>query len=86
MSVPSRRSQYRTKMNELDDIIGKWSRLQQAGKESVTLSVRIGHGGPGQHNQQQKFEVPKMVQHSKDSVRNERVNEPTRHGAVILKT
>ena len=53
-------------MNELDDFIGKFKRLQQAGKEAnlvlktlagnawATLSVRIGHWGPGQHTQQQK--------------------------------
>ena len=50
-------------MNELDDFIGKFKRLQQAGKEAnlvlntlagsawATLSVRIG---PGQHTHQQK--------------------------------
>ena len=53
-------------MNELDDFIGKFKRLQQAGKEAksvlntlaesawATLSVRIGPGGPGQHTHQQK--------------------------------
>ena len=53
-------------MNELDDFIGKWRRLKQAGKEAnlvlntlagnawATLSVRLGHGGPDQHTQQQK--------------------------------
>ena len=47
-------------MNELDDFIGKFKRLQQAGKEAnlvlntlagnawATLSVRIGPVGPGQ--------------------------------------
>ena len=51
-------------MNELDDFISKLRRLQQAGKEAnlvlnthagnawATLSVRIGHGGPGQHTQE----------------------------------
>ena len=53
-------------MNEKEDFICKWRRLKQAGKEAnlvlntlagnawVTLSVDIGHGGPGQHTQQQK--------------------------------
>ena len=55
-----------TKMNELDDFIGKFKRLQQAGKEAnlvlntlagsawATLSVCIGPGGPGQHTNQLK--------------------------------
>ena len=53
-------------MNELDDFIGKWRKLRQAGKEAIlvlntlagnawaTFSVCLGHGGPGQHTQQQK--------------------------------
>ena len=63
---PLRRSHYKTKINESDDFIGKFRRLQQAGKEAnlvlnthagnawTTLSVRIGHGGPGQNTHQQK--------------------------------
>ena len=50
-------------MNELDDFIGKRMKLKQAGKKAnlvlntlagnawATLSVHIGHGGPGQHTQ-----------------------------------
>ena len=53
-------------MNELDDFIGKWRKLRQAGKEAIlvlntlagnawaTISVHLGHGGPVQHIQQQK--------------------------------
>ena len=55
-----------TKMNELDDFIGKFKRLQQAGKEAKlvlntlagsaweTLSIRIGPRGPCKHTHQQK--------------------------------
>ena len=51
-------------MNELNYFIGKFNRLQQAGKKAnlvlntlagnawETLSVRIVPGGPGQHTQQ----------------------------------
>ena len=53
-------------MNELDDFIGEWRRLKQAGKEAnlvlntlagnewATLSVRLWQEGPSQHTQQEK--------------------------------
>ena len=55
-------------MNELDDFIGKWRKLKQAGKEAnlvlntlagnawETLSVHLGHGGPSQHTHSRKHE------------------------------
>ena len=54
-----RRLHYRTKMKELDDFIGKFRILQQAGKHPGRKRMGnslclIGQGGPGQHSQQQK--------------------------------
>ena len=61
--------------------------LRQAGKEVnlvlntlagntwATLSVCLGHGGPSQHTNSRKHEVPEMVQHSKHAVKYEGVQE-----------
>ena len=53
-------------MNQLEDFIDEWLKLKLTGKEAklvlntiagndwATLSVRLGHGGPSHHIQQQK--------------------------------
>ena len=47
-----------------------------AGNAWATLSVCLGHGGPSQHTKQQKARGAEMVQHSKDIMKNERVQGP----------